>query len=1344
MQRGAAQGNGWTYFISHKQDDSKTEALELTVQLGKGACWLDVHQRDAGRKAMENGVRNSQFFVCILSPGYLESEWCMAELEWAFKFSKPIILCFRAVDNVGALLQRLPSEFASVSNIQGIKLDRSHPDFFQVAINMIHERVGDATGNSDGISKVRRGKGAIEHWKTMRTTVFTVVAARRFREGGKEHHPSNHELDVLPDIALRKLENPQLQLNADQQLEVLEACIAAGKQQAVRATDKQLVMVIGNTGAGKSTLVNYLHGCQMELHKTTDDKGKKKKVIRVREDSSPPELMVIGHTNKSATFMPKVDGGDDTLTFANCPGFLDNRGAEINIANAVNIKAAVSQAAGIRVLIVLNYYSLKADRGRGIRELAQILADLFGDARRMGEHAGSVVLGLSQAPRRDEDDDEPMQLSDFQDRVSDTTGLGDDAAAIVKSLVSRMFVYDPLNRGDETWSVCDQILASLRSLPPIAEPGDVFRTVLTAEDERALRACVSEMSMRLRKGMERKEYDMVGTMLRQLSALEGIGNPLVTRMLAYAREQVALASVMLKDDAIRCAMTRGFDEADEGVRELKRAASALSKAGQATRDLARRVLKMSEDASAAVSRLKDDEEERRQMRDRHDALQRQVEFLEAKAREDRERADAHRAELENERADNERKRKEMAEAFEAERKKLQERMAESNEAEVRKKMQEELKRLETERDAQEREARETFEKREKQLREQAEASARRAAEAEKERQSLMSAAKKEQEQEATPPNPSHITPMAAQQEYDKGATVSMQEKQEAHLYTIIKVAMDRDIKAQIGTGFEDRTAAALAAGGGSNDMSADVSPGANNNSSRAIVSNPTTPASHTNEYFDLVDHEKVRHFRVQKQMTFNDFKQMVEKEMSIPVECQRYWMWAKRQNQTYRPSRPLTHEEESMAVALIRDSGTPRHEKTASGDLKLFLETPALVFGNSLHKGLPPPMREPLHTIVHDVANKRMEHLLFFKLYDPYTEMFTYVGRAFAHRDRPMSDLLPALWTFAGYPHGTPLLLFEEVKYEPVMIEEITLTQTLSEAQLEDGDIICYQRVPEVSTEETAASAGGAEVVMRDAAALSDKAAAADGHPRYDTVVKFLEYVRNRQFSDLVNGTTNTSTRENDTIKYANDAIHKLIANKMWSEVKACLSAYPGKAREKDNNRLLPLHLAAICRAPADVVRMLLDAYPAGAREKDKYGYLPLHSAAWFKAPADVVRMLLDAYAEGARGKSNDGSLPLHYAVRNNAPADVVRMLLDAYAEGATTVGKDKDGDLPLHHAVRNNAPADVVRMLLEAYPEGKMVKSNYGRSGHGQLPVHVAKNRGAPQEIMKLLDVPLGSSWFS
>ena len=37
-------------------------------------------------------------------------------------------------------------------------------------------------------------------------------------------------------------------------------------------------------------------------------------------------------------------------------------------------------------------------------------------------------------------------------------------------------------------------------------------------------------------------------------------------------------------------------------------------------------------------------------------------------------------------------------------------------------------------------------------------------------------------------------------------------------------------------------------------------------------------------------------------------------EFNIPVECQRYWVWAKRQNHTFRPNRPMTEAEESLPV----------------------------------------------------------------------------------------------------------------------------------------------------------------------------------------------------------------------------------------------------------------------------------------------------------------------------------------------------------------------------------------------------------------------------------------------
>lgn len=44
------------------------------------------------------------------------------------------------------------------------------------------------------------------------------------------------------------------------------------------------------------------------------------------------------------------------------------------------------------------------------------------------------------------------------------------------------------------------------------------------------------------------------------------------------------------------------------------------------------------------------------------------------------------------------------------------------------------------------------------------------------------------------------------------------------------------------------------------------------------------------------------------------FQEEVAKEFGIPVQCQRFWLWAKRQNHTYRPNRPLTSQEETQSV----------------------------------------------------------------------------------------------------------------------------------------------------------------------------------------------------------------------------------------------------------------------------------------------------------------------------------------------------------------------------------------------------------------------------------------------
>ncbi|KAJ6870701.1 hypothetical protein NC652_036376 [Populus alba x Populus x berolinensis] len=243
-------------------------------------------------------------------------------------------------------------------------------------------------------------------------------------------------------------------------------------------------------------------------------------------------------------------------------------------------------------------------------------------------------------------------------------------------------------------------------------------------------------------------------------------------------------------------------------------------------------------------------------------------------------------------------------------------------------------------------------------------------------------------------------------------------KAQAHLYTIIKVARDEDLKEQIGK---------------------DI-------------------------YFDLVDHDKVRNFRIQKQTQFSLFKEEVAKELGIPVQFQRFWIWAKRQNHTYRPNRPLTPQEEAQSVGQLREVSN----KTHNAELKLFLE---VELGLDLCPIAPP-------------EKTKEDILLFFKLYDPEKQELRYVGRLFVKNSSKPIEILAKLNQMAGFASEEEIELYEEIKFEPcVMCEHLDKRASFRTSQIEDGDIICFQKSPPENEEDC----------------------------RNPDVPSYLEYVHNRQ-----------------------------------------------------------------------------------------------------------------------------------------------------------------------------------------------------------------------------------------
>ncbi|KAL5704941.1 ubiquitinyl hydrolase 1 [Ranunculus cassubicifolius] len=223
-------------------------------------------------------------------------------------------------------------------------------------------------------------------------------------------------------------------------------------------------------------------------------------------------------------------------------------------------------------------------------------------------------------------------------------------------------------------------------------------------------------------------------------------------------------------------------------------------------------------------------------------------------------------------------------------------------------------------------------------------------------------------------------------------------KKEGHMYTVIKIAHYKDLIKQIGTEI----------------------------------------------YFDLVDHEKVHCFHVNNWMRFCTFKEEVAKQFGIPVQFQRFWLWEKRQNHTYRPSRPLTPEEEIQSVGQLRELS----KEAYSAELKLFLE---------VELG---PVMAQLDSHPIPLSGKTNDHiLLFFKLYDAENKLLSYVGNMIVKISGCPSEILIKLNKMAKFSPSQEIELYKEIKYEPIVVcEQIDPTSTFQACELKDGDIVCYQK----------------------------------------------------------------------------------------------------------------------------------------------------------------------------------------------------------------------------------------------------------------------------------------------
>ncbi|GAA6026726.1 hypothetical protein JCM8097_005817 [Rhodosporidiobolus ruineniae] len=175
-------------------------------------------------------------------------------------------------------------------------------------------------------------------------------------------------------------------------------------------------------------------------------------------------------------------------------------------------------------------------------------------------------------------------------------------------------------------------------------------------------------------------------------------------------------------------------------------------------------------------------------------------------------------------------------------------------------------------------------------------------------------------------------------------------------------------------------------------------------------------------------------YRVPKAQPYLEFRAQVARDHNVDPNDIRLWVLVNRQNKTVRPDVPISDQDPSLTMELVRDKMASRQQ-----DLKLYLEyiDPRLKESWQALHGQEPPI------------------MVFVKHFDQAQQTLAGVGHFYVHRNMRVMDLAHMINERMGYPPATPLKIFEEIK--PNMIEGMKMKATFLQSEIQDGDIVCFQ-----------------------------------------------------------------------------------------------------------------------------------------------------------------------------------------------------------------------------------------------------------------------------------------------
>jgi len=152
---------------------------------------------------------------------------------------------------------------------------------------------------------------------------------------------------------------------------------------------KDIIVMLGITGAGKSTLTNFL--CNVKLNVVDTSVSKRGNITggHLVPDKSDKRAKEVNSKGKSCTVLPNFEFYEG-LNIYDLPGLADTREC-YSLINASIIKNIIDKANSVKVVFVVGFPEFEAERGKSFNKIRNAAEEIFEGSGGLDECSCLVV-----------------------------------------------------------------------------------------------------------------------------------------------------------------------------------------------------------------------------------------------------------------------------------------------------------------------------------------------------------------------------------------------------------------------------------------------------------------------------------------------------------------------------------------------------------------------------------------------------------------------------------------------------------------------------------------------------------------------------------------------------------------------------------------------------------------------------------------------------------------------------------------------------------------------------------------------------------------------------------------